>query len=73
MIQVGAINDPMAAQFEAAGMPSRGFAAAFRVSGGAWKVCTVDHGAGGRHPIRCATAEAAKSAAKEWLKKRGRK
>ena len=67
--QVAALKDKMAEAFEAAGCPSRGWAAAYRVNGGEWKICRENHGAGGMVTIWEKTPEAAKAAAKEWIKK----
>jgi hypothetical protein len=70
--QVTALKDKMAEALEAAGCPSRGWAAAYRISGGEWKLCRENHGAGGMMTVWKNTPEAAKSAAKEWLKKRAK-
>ena len=66
-IQLGALADTVFTGENAA--YSRGFRAAFRVDNGPWKICTVSHGAGGTHPIWCESAEAAKEAAREWVRK----
>jgi hypothetical protein len=68
--EVGAHKDRMAERFEAAGLSGRGFQAIYRPKGGKWKACLEDRGAEGVCIIWRETAEQAKAAAKEWLRKR---